>query len=173
GNCNGVINVASSRRDGGRAGYSNFGGVIDLAAPGGNGDGVSANSILSTINASATSPGAADYARMDGTSMAAPYVAGVAALMVGASGGSLSHDQIETLLVDTARPFPIPCSLGCGTGIVDAAAAVTAAGGGNITQMPMSLALYGFGDGTVTSSPAGINCGTQSGTTCSARFAKN
>src|SRR5690606_40176579 len=98
GNCNGVINVASNRRDGGRAGYSNFGGFIDLAAPGGNGDGVSANSILSTINASATSPGAADYGRMDGTSMAAPYVAGIAALMVGASGGNLSPDQIETLL---------------------------------------------------------------------------
>ncbi|MCB1559938.1 MAG: S8 family serine peptidase [Xanthomonadales bacterium] len=171
-NCNGVIAVASSRRDGGRASYSNFDPTIDIAAPGGDSDVAPANGIASTVNTGTTTPLAAGYNYKDGTSMAAPQVAGVAALMIG-ENSSLTPDQIETLLIDTARPFPVPCTLGCGSGIVDANAAVAAATGGTITNMPMSVALYGFGHGSVTSSPAGINCGTQSGTSCSTRYATN
>ena len=176
-NCNGVIAVASSRRDGGRASYSNYDPTIDIAAPGGDSDVAPANGILSSVNIGTTSPvtgggGGTYYDYKDGTSMAAPQVAGVAALMIG-ENFSLTPDQVESLLIDTARPFPIPCTLGCGSGIVDANAAVAAAKGGAINQMPMSVALYGNGHGSVTSSPAGINCGTQSGTACSTRFAKN
>ncbi|MEZ5465875.1 MAG: S8 family peptidase [Lysobacteraceae bacterium] len=171
-NCNGVIAVASSRRDGGRASYSNFDPTIDIAAPGGDSDVAPANGIASTVNTGTTTPLAAGYDYKDGTSMATPYVAGVAAMMIG-EAPTLTPDQIETLLIDTARPFPTPCTFGCGSGIVDTAAAVNAARGGAITQMPMSVSLHGFGRGTVTSSPAGINCGTQSGTSCSTRYATN
>ena len=55
--------------------------------------------------------------------MAAPHVAGVAALMY-ARQGSLKPDEIESRLKSTARPFPAPCS-GCGAGIVDATAALS------------------------------------------------
>jgi serine protease len=54
--------------------------------------------------------------------MAAPHVAGVAALML-ARDPSLTPDQVLSTLQQTARSFPSSCS-GCGVGIVDAYAAV-------------------------------------------------
>ncbi|UUZ51861.1 S8 family serine peptidase [Massilia sp. B-10] len=49
-NCSGVITVASVDRSGGHAWYSNFGSVVDVAAPGGD-TAIAANGILSTLNA--------------------------------------------------------------------------------------------------------------------------
>ena len=65
-----------------------------------------------------------NYGFLQGTSMATPHVAGVAALMLSRHPG-LTPDEVETLLKSTARAFPIACS-GCGTGIVNAARAVGA-----------------------------------------------
>jgi serine protease len=122
-NCAGVIAVAATNRSGGRASYSNYGTIVDVAAPGGdNGDG-----ILSTLNAGTTSPGADSYASYMGTSMATPHVAGVVALML-AKNPALTPDDVEARLKSSARPFPASCS-GCGAGIVDASAAIDAAGG--------------------------------------------
>ena len=59
---------------------------------------------------------------MNGTSMATPHVAGVAALML-ARNPDLTPDEIEVLLKTTARPLPKACSVGCGKGIVSASAA--------------------------------------------------
>jgi serine protease len=115
-NCPGVIAVAAVNRSGGKASFSNYGAGVTIAAPG--------EGILSTLNAGVTTPGAQSYAWYSGTSMAAPHVAGVAALMFAAKP-SLSPDQVAAILRSTARPFPAPCS-GCGSGIVDAGAAVQA-----------------------------------------------
>lgn len=80
-----VISVSAVGQTKERAPYSNFGSTISVAAPGGdmsqdaNGDG-NADGVLSTVNASF-------YSWFQGTSMAAPHVAGVAALMKSVNAG--------------------------------------------------------------------------------------
>lgn len=115
-NCNGVITVAATTRSGGKASFSNFGAVVDLAAPGA--------SILSTLNAGTTVPGAESYAFYSGTSMATPHVAGIAALLYQAKP-TATPDEVEAALRNSARVFPMTCTA-CGTGIADADAAITA-----------------------------------------------
>jgi serine protease len=131
-NCSGVVVVAATNRSGGRASYSNFGTIVDVAAPGG--DTGTGNGILSTLNTGTTSPGSDTYASYMGTSMATPHVVAVAALML-AKNPALTPDDIEAKLKSSARAFPASCS-GCGAGIVDASAAVDAATGtgGGTTQ---------------------------------------
>jgi len=131
-NCSGVVTVAATTKAGGRASYSNYGTVVDVAAPGGGTGG----GVLSTLNSGTNAPGSDTYASYQGTSMATPHVAGVAALML-AKNGALTPDQIESKLKSTARAFPATCS-GCCTGIVDAAAAVASAtsGGGTTPTGP-------------------------------------
>ncbi|MEO1574237.1 MAG: S8 family peptidase, partial [Pseudomonadota bacterium] len=139
-NCSGVVTVASTNRSGGKSYFSNFGAVVDVAAPGGDIRASASNGVLSTLNTGSTTPGSDNYAFYQGTSMAAPHVAGVAALML-AVDGSLTPNEIEATLKSTARSFPSTCSQ-CGSGIVDAAAAVAAVGstppppppGGNVLQ---------------------------------------
>ena len=126
-NCNGVIAVAATNRSGGRAYYSNYGAIIDVAAPGGDMRSSSANGILSTLNTGRTTPNTDSYAFYQGTSMATPHVAGVAALLYEVNP-AITPDQVESTLKSTARDFPATCSQ-CGSGIVDAAAAVASAGG--------------------------------------------
>ncbi|GAA0858538.1 S8 family peptidase [Aliiglaciecola litoralis] len=125
--CSGVVTVASVNRSGDRAYYSNYGSVVDIAAPGGE-TSVSSNGVLSTLNSGSSTPGSDNYSFYQGTSMAAPHIAGVAALMY-AVDPSITPDEVESDLVSTARSFPGSCSQ-CGSGIVDAAAAVVAAQGG-------------------------------------------
>ena len=124
-NCAGVITVAATGRTGARASYSNFGAKIDVAAPGGDQRTGSANGVLSTLNDGASSPGNDSYGYYQGTSMAAPHVAGVAALML-SRNPALTPDEIEVLLKSTVRRLPVSCSQGCGKGLVDANAAVGA-----------------------------------------------
>jgi len=120
-NCAGVITVVATDRAGGRAYYSNFGEAVDIAAPGG--DVRSAGGgILPTLNSGATGPRTDSYGFYQGTSMAAPQVAGVVALML-SRNPALTPDQIEDTLKSTARAFPSSCA-NCVAGIVDAAAAV-------------------------------------------------
>ncbi|MEX5745435.1 S8 family peptidase [Massilia sp. X63] len=129
-NCSGVIAVAATGKTGGRASYSNYGTLVDVAAPGGDGS----YSVISTLNSGTSSPGSDNYAGYQGTSMATPHVAGTAALMFAAKS-TLTPDQVESMLKSTARAFPATCS-GCGTGIVDATAAVNAAIGGTTPTAP-------------------------------------
>lgn len=148
-NCPGVINVAATvsmstwiknsfgwaagYKNGSLAEFSNYGPTIDVAAPG--------YYTLSTVKAANNGPFA--YGHMAGTSMAAPHVAGVAALML-AANPNLTPDQVEAIIKRTARALPYGCMAQeedangnltgveidrgqCGTGTLDAAAAVKAA----------------------------------------------
>ncbi|WAC64895.1 S8 family serine peptidase [Pseudoxanthomonas sp. SL93] len=121
-NCPNVVAVAATTSAGSRASFSNYGTGIDISGPGA--------SILSTLNTGTTTPGSASYASYNGTSMAAPHVAGVVALMQAAAPSPLTPAQVESILKSTARPLPGTCSGGCGAGIANADGAVVAAQGG-------------------------------------------
>ncbi|TCI01984.1 peptidase S8 [Corallincola luteus] len=120
--CSGVITVAATNRNGGRAYYSNYGSVVEVAAPGGDVRSSASNGILSTLNSGANGPSSDNYAWYQGTSMASPHVAGLAALLY-AADPNITPNEIATAIQQTARPFPASCS-SCGAGIADAAAAV-------------------------------------------------
>ncbi|MDJ0807903.1 MAG: S8 family peptidase [Gammaproteobacteria bacterium] len=133
-NCNGVVAVAATDRTGGRAYYSNYGPVVDVAAPGGDVATEAANGILSTLNTGTTTPVSDSYAFYQGTSMATPHVAGAAALMYEVDP-AITPDQVESTLKATTRAFPATCNQ-CGAGIVDATAAVEAASGVTLPPPP-------------------------------------
>ncbi|CAA9564805.1 MAG: hypothetical protein AVDCRST_MAG86-1091 [uncultured Truepera sp.] len=126
--CGGVIVVGATTLAGTRAPYSNYGARIAVMAPGGNlsGDGDAngyPDGVLSTVQNPA---GEADYAYFEGTSMASPHVAGVVALMKSVRP-TLSGAEARDILKTTARPITDPlCAVGCGSGLIDAAAALAA-----------------------------------------------
>jgi len=131
-NCNGVITVAATNKAGARAYYSNYGSVVEIAAPGGETYAVTSDGVSSTLNSGTTTPGADSYAFYQGTSMASPHVAGVAALLYQLKPG-ISPAEVATILQSTAQPFPnvtnpqYQCNTAkCGAGIVDAGAAAKA-----------------------------------------------
>ncbi|MER6677979.1 S8 family serine peptidase [Streptomyces sp. NPDC000983] len=128
--CNNVISVAAADRQGNRSYYSNYGTVVDIAAPGGETNSVTSNGILSTLNAGAQGPGAESYEYYQGTSMAAPHIAGLAALLKSANT-TLTPAQIESAIKTNSRALAGTCSGGCGAGLADAAKTVQAVSGGS------------------------------------------
>ncbi|MER3555382.1 MAG: peptidase S8 [Meiothermus sp.] len=141
--CSGVITVGATEFQNARARYSNFGPRIDVMAPGGdvqvdlNNDKF-ADGVLSEHRDDAQ--GAYDYVFYNGTSMAAPHVAGVIALMK-SKKPTLSGAEALDLLRHTARPLDDTACTGpspdahpasdCGAGLIDAFAALQALGGGS------------------------------------------
>jgi adhesin/invasin len=150
-NCNGVITVGATNRSGVRTFYSNYGSVVDISAPGGDGDGL----VLSTSNAGIQSPTTDSYAYKAGTSMAAPHVAGVASLIVGWNP-TLNWSQVENILKNTAKPFgPGHTCTGtttCGAGIVNAYAALRAVSTPSMTLVaaPSTLLVGSLSTLTIT-----------------------
>ncbi|MFE9257707.1 S8 family serine peptidase [Streptomyces sp. NPDC006879] len=98
----GVVTVAAMGKGDVKASYSNYGkDIIDVAAPGGDGS----SGVYSTL------PGG-KYGNMNGTSMASPHVAGVAALIASANPSFTPADIRARLGVqanDTACPFDSRC----------------------------------------------------------------
>lgn len=138
-NCEGAIGVAAVTADGYKADYSSFAPEVMISAPGGSCNSRLCKTLTTTTNLGTVAPGANGYTSgKEGTSFAAPQVAGVIALML-AANPALSADEVKTILKETARPFPSNPSLytcgrlvqecacttsTCGAGILDAAAAV-------------------------------------------------
>ena len=131
GNCDGVITVAATGRNGKRAWYSNYGPAVEIAAPGGS---IGSDSgIYSTLNSGTQGPLTDSYAAYQGTSMAAPHVAGVLSLLLSVDP-LLDESDVLALLASTSTPFPADASAHscatadtCGPGIINAAALITAA----------------------------------------------
>ena len=133
-NCSGIITVAATDRGGDRAYYSNYGSTVEISAPGGEGG---VNGVLSTLNTGTTSPASDTYVYYMGTSMATPHVAGVVSLMLSVNP-SLTYTEVLQILQSTARAFPVGsgCTTStCGSGIVNAAAAVSAAKAGFLPDL--------------------------------------
>ena len=116
--CNNVITVAASDYNGDLVTrYSNFGAVVDIMAPGGDtradedNDG-NPDGVLSMVEGG--------YAYFNGTSMATPHVAGVAALLI-AQEPTLTPQDIENLLETNALPrSAAQCPRPCGAGLLNA-----------------------------------------------------
>ncbi len=114
--CDGVITVAASDYRGRLVTrYSNFGTGVEIMAPGGdvsqdaNGDG-NDDGVLSMVQGG--------YALYNGTSMAAPHVAGVAALLL-AEEPNLTPDQVLQRLQASALPRDsTECPKPCGAGLL-------------------------------------------------------
>ncbi len=143
-NCRGVITVGATDAVNTRAHYSNYGSVLDVMAPGGdmrvdltaNGQ---PDGVLSLGKDDLTNSMTYSYAQ--GTSMAAPHVAGVIALMK-ALDPTLTSRNAEAILKKTARPLSgLTCRRSdaneCGAGLIDAAAALTLIQEGNVPREPL------------------------------------
>jgi len=78
---NGVVSVSAIGPTQARAYYSNFGSMVDVTAPGGDQSGGTTNGIYSTLGSDSTGSIVLTYGYYQGTSMATPHVAAVAALM--------------------------------------------------------------------------------------------
>jgi len=152
------VSATDLRRE--KAPYSNFGSVVDVAAPGGdtsvdrNGDGF-ADGVLSTAGDDASGQLQFVFKFFQGTSMASPHMAGVVALMqaafAAANGGAhFGPDALDAFLASGAITDALPPeeAFWSGRGLINARKAVETAGGTPTPTPPSLLAL-----------PASINFG--------------
>ena len=120
-----VISVAAIDSAGEKAPYSNFGAGVDISAPGGSETG---KIIQNTVNPRTEE---SVFVGFQGTSMAAPHVAGVAALI--RSTGVDNPDEVRDILKQSSRKVQEDHLNKFGSGHLDAGAAVEMALKGKIT----------------------------------------
>jgi len=120
-----VISVSALDSSGEKAPYSNFGAGVDISAPGGSDTG---KVLQETID---PETGTSVFAGFQGTSMAAPHVAGVAALIEAV--GVKEPDKVLGVLKKSARVIQDDALNHYGAGQLDAAAAVKLAMRGQIS----------------------------------------
>jgi subtilisin family serine protease len=117
--------------------YSNAGNYVDVVAPGGElGSLHDTSGVFSTMpdyQVALTKEGVATgYDTLQGTSMAAPHVAGLAAL-IWAANPALSNEQVAAIIEGTAQDLGPRGRDGCfGAGLIDVQRAVKAALSGQV-----------------------------------------
>ena len=149
--CDAASSVTCLTGQNGVADYSNIASFVSLLAPG------------SFITSSVPGNG---YASWNGTSMAAPHVAGAWAVIKHGQPGvsvadALAQLKANGLTVNDTR------SGGTVTGMKRIDLAFAATPPAPPTQHTLTVARAGTGSGSVTSTPAGISCGTS----CSKAYA--
>ncbi len=172
---NWVIAVGATRYDENLAGYSNYGSGTDLVAPGGdlsvnqNGDSWGDGILQNTFNPNSKQVcGAFGYWFFQGTSMATPHVAALAAMVI-STGNATDPVDVRCVLETTSKDLP-PAGRDntFGWGLIDAAEAVlwtcdgqappnqapTAAFSASCTNLDCTftdLSIDGDGDNTINS----------------------
>jgi len=136
---NAIITVAATNSGDSLTSWSNYGDVIDVAAPGAG--------IWSTSNGGG-------YAAVSGTSFSSPATAAVVALVM-ARNPSLTPAQVDNIIMSSSTDLGTPGQdIYFGYGRVDAAAAVAAAGGGDPgpapDTQPPAISISGPTSGTVS-----------------------
>lgn len=119
--CKGVVTVAASDARGYLARYSNYGDLVDIMAPGGdiqrddNNDG-KPDGVLSMVHPSVSG----GYAYYNGTSMAAPHVAGVVALWLAQDPTLTPKAIVDELKASALSRSSTQCPRKCGPGLLNA-----------------------------------------------------
>lgn len=146
----GVVAVTAVDQNGARPSWANYGTAVAVAAPG-----VGILSTLCAYNVQAQSC-THTYGVKSGTSMAAPHVAALAALIL-ARSPRLTPDGLAALLKSTATKLPDSTT---GAGRIDAAAALvgrtltlSATGSGSVSADPSTAAIQPGGIVTLTATP--------------------
>ncbi len=139
-NCRNLIVVGAIGKSGRRASFSNYGPAVDIAAPG--------QDVMSTaLQPRSLTP---IYASESGTSMAAPHVSGVVALMLSTLPG-LTPAQVEARIKAPGMSTPFRggvcddnATRTCGVGIIDAGKLL----GARFPDQPFGVTVTGTPDGT-------------------------
>jgi serine protease len=162
-----VIAVGATQYDETLAPYSNYGPSLDLVAPGGNlgldqnSDGYGDGVLQQTYEKGGWRRISWGYYFMDGTSMAAPHVSGVAALLIAAEVATTA-DQVRQTLQSTAEDLGIPGRDNTyGWGLVDATAALAAVPSPSPLPPPPPVAAFS-GSPTSGEAPLTVNFADQS-----------
>lgn len=146
-----VVGVGAVDGAGERASYSNIGPSVDLVAPGGDASRDAnqdnqADVIISTWGTDDGGVFVPAYAGLQGTSMAAPHVAGVYALMKSVNA-TMTPGQFFAFMANGQLTSPPPNRTEYGAGMIDALKAVDAALDGNTSTIlaasPSSLQFNG------------------------------
>ncbi|WP_181788486.1 S8 family peptidase [Streptomyces phytophilus] len=123
--CQNVITVAANDRTRHRAPYSNYGPAVEITAPGGSTDTREQDAILSTYNTGTTDPAQENYLFAQGTSMAAPHISALAALIRQLRPQYTPAQTTHAITSNAAGPIT-GCGNNCGAGLADAGATLRA-----------------------------------------------
>jgi hypothetical protein len=135
-----VVRVSAVKSDGSRANFSNYGKTLDVAAVG--------HGVYSSYASKLTNK---NYKSEDGTSMAAPFVSALGAIIQSYyrsnnNGERLAPDEIRRLMHVSASKGPWFSEITHGHGVIDAKKSLLLMGA-NVTDVSLPTQFYGSNGG--------------------------